>query len=190
VVLRVVHTRLTFRRAFQYIDSAPGLRHAIVAVSNADIIVSTQAAASLTAVTDLTASGAEVTQTRATECIFGRPGVLRAGVNWNNTVLALLRSEEDYNGGWLPRTDSQDTWVFRAPLGLSSQQMKLVDFELGQPRCDNRLAQVLRGSGRHVLNPSLDAHLVHVQFSTIRHHTPADDIRGVGSFVPLALPLC
>jgi hypothetical protein len=49
---------------------------------------------------------------------------------------------ERKNRIWLPRQDSQDAWIFVAPLHLSVNSPWAFDFELGRPRCDNRIAQV------------------------------------------------
>ena len=74
---------------------------------------------------------------------------------WHNTVLALSKwidkGVREHFQLYL-RTDSQDAWIFQAPLmytpdssagddDLSEKQ--LLDFPIGLVRCDNRIAYVL-----------------------------------------------
>ena len=51
----------------------------------------------------------------------------------------------------VPRADSQDAWLFRAPLPLGAARAVAdlgARFGLGAPRCDNRLAEVNGGGGQ------------------------------------------
>lgn len=82
------------------------------------------------------------------------------------------------------RADSQDAWVFEAPLSLPPGLLpsfgdltpaalgspprstgSVMDFDVGLPRCDNRIAAVLVRAGLRVRNPSLDIVAAHVQAS-------------------------
>ena len=77
----------------------------------------------------------------------------------NNTVLALLRFEDRESNIELAfRTDSQDAWIFHSPLNKSLSAQ--ADFYLGAPRCDNRLAELLRLAGHPVRNPPFLLHAV------------------------------
>eukprot|EP00903_Cladosiphon_okamuranus_P014127 g13129.t1 len=72
-----------------------------------------------------------------------------------------------------PRTDSQDTWIFRSP--LPSTVADATDFEMGRPRCDGRLAQVLLDAGYSVTSPSLSlvTRHVHAPPSALLHNGPS-----------------
>lgn len=55
------------------------------------------------------------------------------------------------------RNDSQDAWVFRGeirPLGCG--------YQVGVPRCDNRLLHELRVVGYHVINPAFSVYAYHL----------------------------
>ena len=51
------------------------------------------------------------------------------------------------------RIDSQDAWVFTPP--IVDEVLLQADFEMGLPRCDNRLAAIFRSAGYNVHNPAL-----------------------------------
>jgi hypothetical protein len=92
-----------------------------------------------------------------------------------------------------PRADSQDAWIFRAPLPA----LQTFDTELGRPRCDNRLAFVLGSAGYDVVNPAFALRPRHVQRvflangtvpsqAKARSYTSPDEARGSTRYVPLA----
>ena len=53
-----------------------------------------------------------------------------------------------------PRIDSQDTWVVKVP--VEAEVVEQSNFFLGMPRCDGRLAAILRSAGYDVSNPSFN----------------------------------
>ena len=62
---------------------------------------------------------------------------------------------------FLPRIDSQDTWVLRVP--VDEAVIDQSDFFLGLPRCDGRMASILRSAGYEVSNPSPRLRTLEVQ---------------------------
>jgi len=111
------------------------------------------------------------------------------------------------------RVDSQDTWMFQAPLPLppdmqptpfaelvarfaadsgtaathsAGDAVNPFGFEVGRPRCDNRVAALLAQAGLTVRNPALDVVTVHVHSVTAESHSAGDNISGAGAVVPLA----
>lgn len=64
------------------------------------------------------------------------------------------------------RSDSQDTWVFNGNQGL--EKLKFLDYSMGIPGCDNRLAYELNAAGFRVLNPSKTIHSYHMHNVQIR----------------------
>ena len=65
-------------------------------------------------------------------------------------------------GAFMARIDSQDAWLFRAP--LPSAVVEGSDFFLGLPRCDNRLAELFASEGGlQVENPGLLLATFHVE---------------------------
>ena len=75
-------------------------------------------------------------------------------------MLTLLKwidkSHEDLS---LPiRTDSQDAWIFRAP--MDEDVIADSNFALGLPRCDNRIAEVLHQANYSVVNAAFAVHAI------------------------------
>jgi hypothetical protein len=70
--------------------------------------------------------------------------------------ICFALSRYDYFHKWktkhFDRSDSQDTWIFRGHSGL--ERLSSVNFSMGIPGCDNRLAYELNMAGFNVLNPS------------------------------------
>ncbi len=58
------------------------------------------------------------------------------------------------------RSDSQDSWIFNGSNGL--EKVKCVDFCMGIPGCDNRLAYELNIAGFKVYNPSKSIRSYHL----------------------------
>lgn len=86
----------------------------------------------------------------------------------HNKVLALLKWEADAQDlVALPhlsiRLDSQDAWVYRAP--MRDSVIAGADFYLGQPKCDNRLAHLLQEAGYIVSNAALAVRAVEVPYA-------------------------
>jgi GT2 family glycosyltransferase len=84
-----------------------------------------------------------------------------------NQCYALLRRESDgrlfCSPDGKPRPDSQDAWVFRAPL-----RPVVADFNPGRPRCDNALAHRLWKEGYELNNPAHTIHIHHAHASAVR----------------------
>lgn len=74
---------------------------------------------------------------------------------------------------------SQDSWMFKAPLvkPLASYEMN-IDFALGYPGCDNRIAHEFKRAGFHVLNPCLKIICRHLHISQKRNYTQENRIEG------------
>lgn len=88
-----------------------------------------------------------------------------------------------------PRADSQDAWVFRAPLA----NLPRIDVELGRAKCDNHVAALLEGAGYSLSSP-IALGPRHVQGvagaagrapAGIRSYTGPEEIRGATRYVPL-----
>ena len=92
------------------------------------------------------------------------------------------------------RADSQDAWIFRAPV----PPLATFDTELGRAKCDNRVAFVLGAAGYDVANPAFALRPRHVQRvfffangttppqKAARSYTSPDEARGATRYVPLA----
>ena len=74
------------------------------------------------------------------------------------------------------RDDSQDAWIFKAPIRPLE-----CDFQLGQPGCDNRLAWEAQQAGLAVSNPSRSVRACHLHVSGVRRASQAL----VGSMLPV-----
>lgn len=61
------------------------------------------------------------------------------------------------------RDDSQDAWIFKAPIRSFRS-----DYHLGQPGCDNRLAWEAKKAGLRVSNPSRSVRAHHLHVSRVR----------------------
>jgi hypothetical protein len=72
------------------------------------------------------------------------------------------------------RGDSQDVWIFRAPVRKVN-----ANFFMGIPGCDNRLASELQVSGYQVTNPSSTVKFNHLHLSGVRNYD-----RQKGDLVP------
>jgi hypothetical protein len=106
-------------------------------------------------------------------------------LNMTRRVFALCRWEGEV---FIPRTDSQDSWIFRPP--LSSTVLALTNFELGRPRCDSRLAAVLRDAGYDVTSPSIAIRSHHVYYTDqgrSESYGMAEQVPGEGAQVKISL---
>ena len=190
LVVAPLRRRLRFSDAFDYADEF--LEGEVVVLANADIFFDDGSLLRL-----------------------GDPRTL----DLDRRVLALLRWEwtcafdgdavetlEDLNGlfyadgrpgaddcGLLrPRADSQDAWVFRAPLdGVD------LPVELGRGKCDNHAAATFADAGYAVANPSLAVRPYHVQNCAkranataappkLRSYTSTTEVKGRVAYVPLS----
>ena len=76
---------------------------------------------------------------------------LRDFTEWDKAVMALSRWNYLSDGSIKPfkMDNSQDVWVWRTPLNTAGMHL---DFALGEPGCDNRIAYEL-ARNYHVVNP-------------------------------------
>lgn len=65
---------------------------------------------------------------------------------------------------------SQDCWAFRGPLKRLNDMA--VDFAIGTPHCDNRIAYEAKKAGYTLRNPSRGVIVYHYHVSAIRNHPP------------------
>lgn len=101
-------------------------------------------------------------------------------------LLCLSRWDESPAGApvHFDRPDSQDAWIFEAPLPRIA-----CDFCLGLPGCDNRLAYEAERAGLTVSNPSRSIRARHLHNSAIHRYTQRDRLSGRVRFVPASF-LC
>ena len=91
-----------------------------------------------------------------------------------NEAYALSRWEKTPSGyKLLDRRDSQDVWIFRAPVRDISG-----DFSMGIPGCDNRLAFKIEKVGYDVTNPSKTIRFGHLHLSNLRNYDKSGSIKG------------
>lgn len=90
----------------------------------------------------------------------------------SNNVFALLRYDESHDGvhslyseNGIPRSNSQDCWIFKSPLKVDT---KLLDFEFGTLGCDNVFANVIYTSGIYISNPCYNIKSIHLHSSNFR----------------------
>lgn len=78
-----------------------------------------------------------------------------------HTCVALTRwdVQEDGTSRLFYRNDTQDSWIFKGPIKDVEDK-----FEIGVPRCDNRMLHELKQAGYTVINPafSLKSYHLHV----------------------------
>jgi len=102
-------------------------------------------------------------------------------VDLTGRLLCLTRWDvrPDGSAAFCGRGDSQDAWVFEAPLRDFP-----CDFPLGVPGCDNRLAWEAECAGLAVSNPSRSVHAYHLHTSQVRRYTDAQRLAGPLKYVP------
>lgn len=93
--------------------------------------------------------------------------------NKPKTCIALTRWEVNNNGSihFLNRADSQDSWVFVGHPNVNG------DFYMGQPGCDNVIADRFAKAGYHVINPSRTIKTYHVHLSNVRNYNVNNRLR-------------
>lgn len=103
-------------------------------------------------------------------------------INENNKFLALSRWElldgftsQHPNPHW-----SQDTWAMRVGDNLSKEFIHLLDFPMGVPRCDNKIAYLFATRGWKVYNPIHSLRSIHVHESQMRTYDKKLDDRILG----------
>ncbi|GAA6167798.1 exostosin domain-containing protein [Sessilibacter corallicola] len=100
----------------------------------------------------------------------------------NNTFLALTRWEKRAddlerhpNPHW-----SQDTWGFFVGKKFSDSHLKRLNFPMGVPRCDNKIAYIFATYGWKVSNPMNEITSIHVHESEMRTYDKKLDDRIMG----------
>ena len=103
-------------------------------------------------------------------------------INMQNKAFCLLRYDQTKDGEKNifrhfdePRSDSQDSWIFKAPLQIDLDQ---VDFSFGTLGCDNIFANVLYNHGILLSNPSYDIITTHVHNTEERNYDENTRIHG------------
>lgn len=87
--------------------------------------------------------------------------------------LALTRWDVQIDGkvNFLNQRDSQDTWV------AQGQILKVDgDFMMGQPGCDNAIAERFKRVGYSVINPSKTIKTYHLHNSGVRNYNPNNKV--------------
>lgn len=75
---------------------------------------------------------------------------------------------------------SQDSWAFRPPAVANAARDACLDFPVGVPRCDNKVAYVFGVYGHTVYNPCRNIRSVHVHETGLRTYDKKGDLRIVG----------
>lgn len=100
-------------------------------------------------------------------------------ITMEDRMLGLLRWDDDGRGKstiFGPRSDSQDCWIFLSnSIKTRKWDYGMINFELGQPGCDNAFAgQILRN--KFVLsNPALSFKSYHLHNTNIRNYSRERD---------------
>jgi hypothetical protein len=108
--------------------------------------------------------------------------ILNKVIDDNNKFLALSRWElidgftsKHPNPHW-----SQDTWAMRVEDNLSKEFIHLLDFPMGVPRCDNKIAYLFATRGWRIYNPIESLRSIHVHESQMRTYDKKLDDRILG----------
>jgi hypothetical protein len=125
-------------------------------------------------------------------------GIANADIHFDDTLmlldevplrgqmLCLSRWEVDEKGApqHFDRPDSQDAWIFQAPVtGVNCA------FSLGLPGCENRLAYEAERAGLTLSNPSRSIRAHHLHRSRVRRYTDKDRMHGPIRMVPTSFLL-
>jgi len=154
----VIGKRLTFSLAFQYAnklynttdDVSTGARQRWkVIIANADIYFD-----------DTLASIRHSSLSQWPSAINGRPHQTDAPVKPKLIALSKWRPKDQYIS-LLLRVESQDAWIFTLP--IPDEIVEITNFNLGAPRCDNRLAKIFQEFDYDVLNPVFLIHAIESQ---------------------------
>ncbi len=73
---------------------------------------------------------------------------------------------------WSRNADMQDCWIFR---GKPRPSMWL-DFYLGKPGCDNRIAYEFKKAGYRILNPRTEISIYHYHCTELRRYTSVERV--------------
>jgi hypothetical protein len=157
----ITNKRLTFREAFSFANQYLVNRTVAVGKVSRMLVCEPLCLTVLLLLHVLAAVNADIhfDSTLSRVAAFCPPGARSSGAipNMRNRVFALLKwqadvSAEDALPSITVRTDSQDAWIFQAP--IKQEVLHSTDFYLGQPKCDNRLVRVLQQAGYQVSNPA------------------------------------
>ncbi|MEI6239433.1 MAG: hypothetical protein WCR51_03515 [Planctomycetia bacterium] len=110
--------------------------------------------------------------------LLERPGVMLALTRWDDDTAPSMEGRVD-TATWRFYSQSQDAWLFRA----GSLPAFRADFQLGIPRCENRLAFEAARAGVVVLDPALSIKARHHHATNVRTWRRADHYHG-----PLLFP--
>ena len=95
-----------------------------------------------------------------------------------NECYALSRWDE--KGGKLVPfhgTDTQDVWIFNNP------KLKVGEYGMGMPGCDNRIAKEILDAGYKITNPCLSIKAIHLHETGYRTYTAKDTVHGLYHYV-------
>jgi len=102
--------------------------------------------------------------------------------NFDNKIFCLLRHNIQNDGSvdifrhfGEPRSDSQDSWIFKSPLKVNTNDL---NFTFGTLGCDNMFASIIHEQGYHLSNPSYDIIIYHLHNEEERSYTEEERIHG------------
>lgn len=98
------------------------------------------------------------------------------------SFVALTRRDQD-NGKLIPHPNphwSQDVWALKFPAHISEQLFGALNFPLGVPRCDNRVAYLFKMHGWRVVNPFHDIVATHIHETQMRNYDKTRDTTIIG----------
>lgn len=75
---------------------------------------------------------------------------------------------------------SQDVWAIKSPAQVSKQLYAALNFQLGIPRCDNRIAYLFKIHGWRVVNPFRDIVATHIHETQLRNYDKKRDSNILG----------
>jgi hypothetical protein len=99
--------------------------------------------------------------------------------NLDNIFVALTRWEVFcQNGEWciapFDNSSSQDVWIFTSPIKTTDE----MEFTLGKPGCDNKIAKLMAEQGYILKNPGKQIVCAHYHISGHRNYNNNDRIPG------------
>ena len=110
--------------------------------------------------------------------LLEQPSTLLALTRWDDDTAPSMEGRLD-TATWRFYSQSQDAWIFRA----GSLPALNADFQLGIPRCENRLAFEAARAGIVIRNPALSITARHHHATNVRTWKPREHYRG-----PLLFP--
>ena len=108
--------------------------------------------------------------------------LVQSDIHLSKKMFALLRYE--YNGFNIeqstlfgPRYDSQDTWIFHSNFSIKESEEKILNFQFGQPGCDNKMLYLMKILAYGIYNDPLFIKTYHYHTSQIRNYSQKDVIK-------------